>query len=359
MKKTIIAGAIFFAAFFCWSCTKQITSYIPQPTPFAYPSTYNFPHVNYVTQQNILSQVDKLMAAIDQGNTQGTPVDSGNLRTIFTDTSGLGLSLSSLCVDSAAIVIPNYFISIGADSHSTVPGSDGVAGVGASTQNPAKTYLQSSNGFVYRELVKTSIMEGLLAYQLENRLHDSIYNTLLTANLQGNWDASFGYFDVPVGFPVDTVGAKYWGRYAKNLSASLGLDTVIMNNFLIGRAAIDNGFLLAPSAIPANANYYAIQDANTIVNAFDELIIGAAIHELSEAQLDSSSDPVSARAHLSSSWGFIRSLDYNASPNRSNNSTQINSILAAFGTDLYKFPKNVDSIKTVIGNTYGFLSTNF
>jgi hypothetical protein len=132
-----------------------------------------------------------------------------------------------------------------------------------------------------------------------------------------------------------------------------------MNNFLIGRAAIDNGFLLAPSAIPANANYYAIQDANTIVNAFDELIIGAAIHELSEAQLDSSSDPVSARAHLSSSWGFIRSLDYNASPNRSNNSTQINSILAAFGTDLYKFPKNVDSIKTVIGNTYGFLSTNF
>jgi hypothetical protein len=132
-----------------------------------------------------------------------------------------------------------------------------------------------------------------------------------------------------------------------------------MNNFLIGRAAIDNGFLLAPSAIPANADYYAINDAATIINAFDELVVGAAIHELSEAQLDSSSDPVLARAHLSSSWGFIRSLNYNASPVRSNNAAQINSILAAYGTDLYNFPKNVDSIKTVIGNAYGFINTNF
>ena len=370
MKKIIIAGVIFFAAFFCWSCTKQITSYVPQPTPFAYPSTYTFPNVNYTNQREILAMVDQLMAAIDQGNTLGTSVDSAMLREMFNNTNnrfndsvfilnGSALNLSSLCVDSAAIVIPNYFISIGQDSHSSVPGSDGVPGVGASTQNPAVTYLQSSNGFVYRELVNTSLMEGLLAYRLENILHDSIYNTLLTANLQANWDSAFGYFDVPVDFPVDTAGLKYWGGYAKNLSASLGLDTVIMNNFLIGRAAIGNGFLLAPSAIPANADYYAINDAATIINAFDELVVGAAIHELSEAQLDSSSDPVLARAHLSSSWGFIRSLNYNASPVRSNNAAQINSILAAYGTDLYNFPKNVDSIKTVIGNAYGFINTNF
>ncbi|HTC00645.1 MAG TPA: DUF4856 domain-containing protein [Ferruginibacter sp.] len=361
MKKIIIAGIIFFAAFFCWSCTKQITSYVPQPTPFAYPSTYTFSNVNYTNQRAILATIDTLMATIDQGNTQNTVVDSVALRNIFNGTT-TGVNLSSLCVDSAAIVIPGYFIGIAADSHSTVAGSDGVPGVGASTQNTSITYLQSSNGFVYRELVKTSLMEGLLAYRLENLLHDSIYNTTLIANLQGNWDASFGYFDVPIGFPADTVGAKYWGRYAKNLSASLGLDTVIMNNFLIGRAAIDNGFLLAPNAVPANADYYAINDAATIINAFDVLVIGAAIHDLGQAKLnDSLGDPVLARAYLSSSWGFVHSLNYNVSPVKSNSVAQINSILAAYGTDLYKFNfayQHVDSIQAAIG-TGVFANTNF
>jgi hypothetical protein len=363
MKKTIIAGVIFFTAFFCWSCTKQITSYVPQPTPFAYPSTYTFPNVNYTNQQKILTNVDSLMAVIDQGNTEGTPIDTASLGKIFNNYIGnLGFSLSSLCIDSAAILIPTYFDSVGADSHSIVPGSDGVPGVGTSTQNSSVTYLQSGNGFVYRELVKTSLMEGLLAYRLENILHDSIYNTTFTANLQANWDSAFGYFAVPIGFPVDT-GAKYWGRYAKNLSAALGLDTVIMNNFLIGRAAIDNGFILAPNAIPANADYYAIADASTIINAFDELVVGAAIHDLGQAKLsDSLSDPVVARAYLSSSWGFLHSLNYNVSPVRTNNVAQINSVLAAYGSDLYQFNfsyNNVDSIKTVIGNIYGFVNTNF
>jgi len=364
MKKINAAFIIFITTLFCWSCTKQVTSYVPVETPFPYPAAYNFQGVNYTNQKTLLAMTDSIMAMIDQGNTQGVVVDSAALRIIFNNTGGL--NLASLCniPAGAQTYILQSMDSIGAFSHSVVPGSDGVTGVGASTTEPGVSYLQRSDGFVYRELVKTSIMEGILAYQIQSILRDSI-NTLVAQapTLATNWDAAFGYFDVPAGFPTDTTGSNYWGRYSKNLSAALGLDTTIMNNFLIGRAAINNGYILASTAVPTGTNYAAIQDANNIIGAFDKLAVASAIHELTEAQLkDSLADPVVARAHLSSSWGFIYALNYSVDLA---NPGLINSILATYGTDLYNFNysyQHVDSIKQVIAtsySTYGFTNTSF
>ncbi|HSY77621.1 MAG TPA: hypothetical protein VK890_12225, partial [Bacteroidia bacterium] len=181
MKKINVAFIIFITTLFCWSCTKQVTSYVPVETPFPYPATYNFQGVNYANQQTILAMTDEIMATIDQGNTQGVIVDSAKLRAMFNNTgsnfstaalNNSGLDLASLCniPAGAQTYILQCMDSVGAFSHSVVPGSDGVTGVGASTTEPGVSYLQRSDGFVYRELVKTSIMEGILAYQIQSIL---------------------------------------------------------------------------------------------------------------------------------------------------------------------------------------------
>jgi Domain of unknown function (DUF4856) len=358
MKKISIAFIVFLATAICWSCTKQVTSYVPEPAPFYYPGIYNFQGVNYSAQKEVVDSIDQLMAAIDSGNTQGIPVDSATVANMFNnDLAGFCTAVPSPTPQSDIL---QYIGAIATASHSVVPGQDGVAGVGTSTLTPA-TYLQTSNGFVYRELVKASIMGGLLAYQIETiHLGDSINTSITVPVLQRNWDAAFGYFDVPIDFPTDTTGSNYWGRYAKNLSVALGSDTTIMTNFLIGRAAINNGFIINSSVLPNITNYSAIGDAANIIAAFNRLAVGAAIYELGQAQTnDSLHDDVVARAHLSSSWGFIHALDYNASLA---NTTQINSILSVYGNDLYQFNysyQHVDSIKTVIGNLYGIYNTNF
>jgi hypothetical protein len=375
MKKISVAFIVFIATLFCWSCTKQVTSYVPVGTPFPYPSAYYFQGVNYADQHKIIAMTDEIMAKIDKGNTQGVVVDSAMLRAMFNNTGNnfdsadlntSGLNLASLCVPGSTVQsdILSYMDSVGAFSHSVVPGARTVPGVGNSTTEPGVSFLQGGDGFVYRELVKASIMEGILAYQIETiHLKDSINTLMSIPSMQTNWDAAFGYFDVPIDFPTDTTGSNYWGRYSKNLSAALGLDTIIMNNFLIGRAAINNNFILASNVIPTTVDYAAIADANNIIAAFDKLVIGAAIHDLTQAQLkDSVGDPVVARAYLSSSWGFIHSLNYNASLARTNNATTINSILAAYGTNLYDFSytyQHVDSIKAVIGSLGGITNTAF
>jgi hypothetical protein len=375
MKKISIAFIVFTATLFCWSCTKQVTSYVPVGTPFPYPAAYNFQDVNYADQQKIIAMTNEIMAKIDKGNTQGVIVDSGMLRAMFNNTgnhfdsadlNSSGLNLASLCVPASTVQtdILNYMDSVGAFSHSVVTGSRTVPGVGTSTTEPGVSFLQGGDGFVYRELVKASIMEGILAYQIETiHLKDSINTLMSIPSMQTNWDAAFGYFDVPIGFPSDTTGSNYWGRYSKNLSVALGLDTTIMTNFLIGRAAINNNFILASTVIPTTVDYAAIADANNIIAAFDKLVIGAAIHDLTEAQLkDSVGDPVVARAYLSSSWGFIHSLNYNASLARINNAATVNSILTAYGANLYDFSytyQHVDSIKAVIAGLDAITNTAF
>jgi hypothetical protein len=361
MKKIGIIISIFIAIVIFCSCTKQITSYVPVGAPFPYPTAYNFSNVNDSIQKKVLLNIDSLIATVDQGNTSNV-VDTGKLKGIFTNTS-LGYSLGSLCTPVAQTDLLNYFDSVGVFSHSTVIGNNGVTGV--VTSPSVGSYLQSDSGFAYSEIIRASIMEGLIAYQIET-IHlggDSINNSLLITIpiLQRNWDAGFGYFDVPIDYPTNTAGANYWGATASALSAALGADTIIMDNFLIGRAAINNDHILTSGNVVNVTDYSAIADANNIIAAMDNLLAGAAIHALNQAKIsDSLSDDVAARFYLSTSWGFIHSLNYNASPARQNVATQ--PILAAYGTNLYRFNfayRNVDSLRTVIGNMYGFLNTNF
>ncbi|HTB53094.1 MAG TPA: DUF4856 domain-containing protein [Ferruginibacter sp.] len=353
MKKISIAFII--AILFCWGCTKQITSLVPSAAPFPYPTTYSFPDANFTTQQNVLDTIDQLMAAINQGNTANTVVDTAAVKTFFNN------NLIALCIPAAQTDILRYIDSVGLFSHSTVPGIKGTAGVSVSPITPDSTYLFSDSGFVYSELAKTALMEGLIAYQIERvYLGDSVNISIDTTAMKGVWDAAFGYYGVPVDFPTNKTGLRYWGYYSNLLDTTLNSNATIMNNFLIGRAATDNNYIQTSPALVNGTSYAAITDAENIILAFDNLIAGVAIHELTEAHLnDSLGDPVIARADLSRSWGFLNSLNYNVSPLKT---TATQSILAAYGTDLYNFDysyQKVDSIKTVIAGIYSIPSISF
>jgi hypothetical protein len=359
MKKINIAIIVFVIAIFCWSCGKQITTYVPQGVPFPYPTSYYFSNVNDSSAKKTLIAVDQLLTAVNQGNTQGTVVNSATLTSLYTTASYP--SLQSLSTTLTQTDLTNFFDSIVLFSHSAAAGSNGVAGVGNSTLQPGVSYLQSGNGYVYSEIIRASIMEGLIGYQIKTiKLNDSINILKNAASLDSNWDAAFGYFAVPNNFPIDTAGSNYWGRYAKTLSPVFGLDTVIMDNYLIGRAAITNNYILPPNNVPVTNSYFLITDANTIIAGLDRLVIGAAIYELGQAQTnDSLHDDVVARAHLSTSWGLINSLNYKAGRN---DNSQVGNILTKYGTNFYNFNygyQHVDSLKTYIGSFYGISNAYF
>lgn len=56
--------------------------------------------------------------------------------------------------------------------------------------------------------------------------------------MEHHWDEAFGYFGVPVDFPANTAGIRFWGKYCNTRDAQLGCNAVTMDGFKRGRAAI-------------------------------------------------------------------------------------------------------------------------
>jgi hypothetical protein len=381
IRITLLSALITSMAVLTVSCKKDT---ITNTVYYTVPSVYNFTNVNDSSQAKLLLMADQIGAAINLGNTSGTVVSAqklkdmlNNVNNYFTDSSyklnASGLKLSAFAPANAVTDLNAYFDSIGLYSQSTVAAKQGTAGVSASSVSASKKYLLSPNGVFYSQVVKKTFQHGIFGYNIANKyltdsVSNSVDNTTIVAGygtaLQHNWDQAFGFFGVPVNFPTATTGSKYLGSYCNQINAGYGSNTILMNAFLLGRAAINNKDLAAKTI-----------QANTIIKNIELLNAGSVVQEMKEtdANIDAG-DAVAAYGTLSESLGFVRGLKYNTSTQKVITDAQYTQLLALHDAtnptspDLYNFvganvntaaqiKAKTDAIRQLIGTIYGFNAT--
>ena len=281
----------------------------PEDTGYSVPSTYSFSNVDYEDASTRLTMLQKIDSVTSKG-TSGL-VDATVLKNMFSNTGNpfgqSELNTSGLQVkDKAALLgqseLEKFMDSVALNSKTpVVPASDGVAGV--ATANSGSEYLLNEYGVEYRQVLSKAFMGAILLNQIQQHLSDvAIGSSVAKATKAQNWDMAFGYFGVPVDFPTNTSGARYLGSYAKNAAiiAVVPYNTIIMNAFLKGRAAIDNDDQATVDA-----------QADIIVEKLEELLAAAAIHYMNHSQTSSIITDAAARSHaLSEGIGFIYAIKF-------------------------------------------------
>jgi hypothetical protein len=376
MRRIYTIPCALFLLSFCWSCKKDNNTTTTTPN-YTVPTTYTFASFNDNSQLELLAMADQVMAEINLANSPShTTVSAQTLTAMFNNTGGYfndsalqlntsGLVLANYFPTAAKSDVLNYFDSVGLYSQSTTAASLGIAGVSPSSASPTKLYLLSPNGVFYSQVTKKAIM-GMCAYQIADvYMADSINSTTDTVTLAHYWDAAFGFFGVPVNFPTNTTGLRYFGSYSNQVDAGLHSNSSIMNAFLKGRAAISNNDLTTMKA-----------QASILINTFDSLDAAAIVQEMHETNTNiEAGDAVAAYGTLSESLGFVRNLAYNTSPTRVITGAQIAQLLALYDSaspnspDLYTFvgvnagltaaqiEVKTNAIAQFIGNIYGFSAT--
>lgn len=313
------------------------------------PTTYSFSNVDYSGQTYRLAMLAELSNEMKKGNTQGTVVDAQVLKNMYANTGNpfsndtlntSGKKLKDKTFATEQSVIEGYLDTHAWASTSPVAGSNGSAGV---VQVGTAKYLFDENGREYTQLVEKGLFGSLIYYQIAAVYlgTDKMGTQVALADRQHHWDEAFGYFGVPTDFPSNTTGIKFIGKYCNDRNALLGTNTAIMNAYLKGRAALNNGDETTVSA-----------QINIIRENIEKVLAGTAIHYINEALANVANDAV--RNHtLSEAIAFARALKF--SPTKKITDAQQSQIETYFGSNFYTVSTtDLQAAKNLLSTIYGF-----
>lgn len=343
------------------SCKKNDGDTIPS---YTIPATYNFTNADSLTAKTTLSMIAEIEAVIITGNTPLTVVSASKLKSMYANQGGFftdttfngttlhlntsGVQLKSQTISTAQTYVETIFDSIGIASQSVVTASNGIAGVSS-----RKTLL-TANGVYLRQLFTKSVMGVIIAHLITDvYLTDSLNANISSAAKQHAWDNAFFLWCVPANFPANRANVKYWGSYTSQIDSGvvkpvvnltgINSNTTLLNAFLKGRAALAN-----------NDNSTAQAQAAIIIALFEKMEAAAALHETNEAKGNIPNGAAAVAGNLSESLGFWTALKLN--PHKTIISdTQVNSILALYGTNFYNItPAGIDNIQNAISTIYSW-----
>lgn len=347
MKKTNLFIIALVVLSSITSCKKDKKDPEPEPTPtptptaptYTIPTSYNFANASFSTSTqriNMLGELGGYLRSTHTTTAATQPTVSAqklkdmfmNAANQFTETAlnSSGIQLKDHCSPTFnfASDLEAYFndaepASITAAANPTTStASDGVRGklIGASS-----AVLVNANGFEYKELAEKGIMGALFYYQAMALVSNigSYDNTTITNGstlAEKKWDEAFGYFGVPVTFPTSTVGLKNWGSYCNSVNVAIGSNTMIMNAFLKGRAAIS-----------AKDNTGRDEAKTVVMSTWEKVAAAKCISYLKGAKTNFADN---ARRHhnLSEGYGFVLAFKYN--PNKLISDADITTLLGYF-----------------------------
>jgi hypothetical protein len=335
------------------SCKKKVTDPIPNAPKYDVPTSYNFEAVDYSGQTYRLDMLAEMVTYMKTGNTANTLLDAQKLKDMYANvnnqftntalnTSGKKLKDKTFATEVANF--ESYMDSIEEASTSTVAGSEGVAGVIVSGTSK---YLCSANGVEYTQIIEKGLMGAVFYYQISGVYlsEDKLGLQIDKASRQHHWDEAFGYFGVPVDFPTNVTGVRFYGKYANERNALLSCNAKLMNAYLLGRAAINND-----DQETVNAQVTIIRDE------LERVIAATAISYMNKAKAGLADNAI--RNHtLSEGAAFIKALLYN--PTKKITNAQIDQALAKLQTNgKYNFYEvsdlEMEEVKTILSTVYGF-----
>ncbi|MEQ8706505.1 MAG: DUF4856 domain-containing protein [Phaeodactylibacter sp.] len=282
-----------------WSCDTE------DENAYTVPDTYNFENVSYDGQLQRLQMLLEMKNYLGSANTPGTVLTADRLKAMYandTDNANWTLEydaskqLKSKTFEQEQAVFEAMMEAIADNSTSTVPAAEGQAGVSVSTDG-TKQYLLNEKGVELAQLIEKGLMGACFYYQSltvyfgDDRMNvdnEDVVPGEGTA-MEHHWDEAFGYYGVPVDFPLNKDGIAFWGVYSDRRDPILNCNQDMMDAFIKGRAGISNDDLKArDEAISEIRQTWetvtgatAISYLNTAVESFDDMAIRA--HALSEA----------------------------------------------------------------------------
>lgn len=356
------------------SCKKDTKEPEPDPTPsvpttpsYTVPTTYNYTNAanGITTATNCIAMLGELTTYLRSTHTTtaaSQPTLSAqklkdmyaNANNQFTlaalNTSGINLKAkTSTSLNFPTLQEANFDdaqpASITAAANPTV--SSASNGVKGKLISPARAILVDANGFEYKEYAEKGIMGAVFYYQATTLLAGigALDNTTLTlvngATAQERaWDEAFGYFGVPIDFPTNLTGLKNWGSYCNSVNVATGSNSLIMNAFLKGRAAIVN-----------NDNTGRDAARNAVVANWEKVVAAKCISYLKGAK-NNLSDQATLHHNLSEGYGFVLAFQYN--PNKTISQSDINVLLGYFGTNFYNLQtSNIDLAIAKLESVFG------
>lgn len=326
------------------------------------PSAYTFENVDYSGQTTRIMMLDEMKTVMGTGTS--SQVQAEVLKDMFANRNNpftnpdLNAATSKQLQDKTFYLdttdFINYMDTLALASQSfSVAATPGQAGVITSSDG-TKKYLVSANGFEYAQIIQKGLMGATFYYQAvdgylsDEKIGNTVDNTTVTpgkgTTMEHHWDEAFGYFGVPVDFPANTAGTKYWGSYTNSVGSKINADDNLMNAFLTGRAAISNKDM-------------ATKDAQIVIikNEWEKVAAATAIHYLNAAKTSWSNEAVKHHA-LSEAVGFVMALKYNS--DKMISQTQIDSVLNTLNFpngSLYEVTvADVDAAITELNSVYNF-----
>jgi hypothetical protein len=351
MKKyTTILCTLILAAVFMVGCKKSNTDTIPV---YTVPTTYNFANANFTdatTRLGMATEVGNLTKLATSG-----AIDGPRIKNMLTNTGApfataayntSGIQMLDQFAPAFKTDILSFIDSLVKVAATGAPASRGVAGVGASSASPTSKYALTGLGVNYAQVINKGFMGGFVTFQEVTIMSNiATYDNTTAVNGQTAqehaWDMAFGYWGVPIDFPTNKTGAKFWGSYTTQVDSGYKANKILMGAFLKGRAAIS-----------AKDSKTVTEQAAIILDAFNKLNAAGALQEVQETRA-AISDNIARNSRMSEMYGFVYGIKYN--PKRSISDTQYNALLALFPANLYDLTLNqLNTLRDAIAAPYGF-----
>lgn len=281
------------------------------------PSSYNFDNVSYTGQTARLNMMEEMTSYMKTGNS-GEVLDAQILKNMFANEnnpfSSEALNNNTKNIKSKTFeldqeVFEGYMEAIAAASNSAgTTGENGMAGL-VTSGDGASTYLFDENGYEYTQIIEKGLMGACFYYQTlgvyltQERIGPGVDNETVEEGtgtaMEHHWDEAFGYFGVPVDYPSNKEGIRFWGKYADGRNEVLGVGERIMAAYIQGRAAISAGNMEDKNLM-----------ASVIYTELELVTVSTAIHYINSA-LANYTDDAKRNHALSEAWAFINTIQYN------------------------------------------------
>lgn len=343
------------------------------------PTTYEFTRngettVSFSGQNERLDMLAIIKSTLLNAGDSGAAISEQALLDAFNNVDGNGgglfpfestkqLADKAFQPDLDDRLFKQLFADAAAASTSGQQAANGVAGL-ITRESNSNTVLVDANGREFTQLIEKGIMGSVFYNQIYNtyfsdaRTGDDVENTTLREgsnynDMEHHWDEAFGYWNPPLDFTSNWPSEResedrFWSHYSNIVDPSLGTNSIIMEAFKEGRAAIVNNDLVTKN------------DTRTVIAENLELVTAAtAVHYLNDALEAINSGNIGDAFHvLSEAWAFTNALRYN--PNRKLSLDAIaeimNQDLGADGNFWNVTPEGLNKAKDTLVTAYEKLS---
>lgn len=311
------------------TATATVTTGILIETPTAYEFTRNGETtVAFSGQNDRLNQLEIIKNEILKAGDSGEIISEQALLDAFTNAGGNGGGLfdfestkqlgdKTFQPDLDDQLFENMFKSAAEASIVANGGqmaADGTAGL--IERSSGSTVLVDANGREFTQLIEKGLMGAVFYNQIFNtyfsdgRTGDDVENTVLREgknynDMEHHWDEAFGYWNPPLDFtsnwPAERASEdRFWSHYSNTVDPVIGSNSVIMEAFIAGRAAIVNNDLATKTAKRAE------------VSEWLELVAAAtAIHYINDSQEALNVGEIGDAFHVMSEvWAFVNAIKY-------------------------------------------------